>query len=152
MIGFRVGQGHIEPSASQSVYALERGGLRPPFTPPNSQPLVAHLENQKMKEIRTKKITVRYTEDELKRANEKAVGALASWLRDLSLEQADKRKPKPVNPELLFHLNKIGVNLNQIARYCNRQEIFEGTDKIDLLFVLAAIDDQLKELRQKYDS
>lgn len=104
-----------------------------------------------MKEIRTKKITVRYTEDELKSANEKAVGALASWLRDLSLEQADKRKPKPVNPELLFHLNKIGVNLNQIARYCNRQEIFESTDKIDLLFVLAAIENELQELREKYD-
>lgn len=105
-----------------------------------------------MKEIRTKKITVRYTEDELKRANEKAVGALASWLRDLSLGQADKRKPKPVNPELIFHLNKIGVNLNQIARYCNQQGIYEGSDKIDLLFILSSIDEELKKLRADYVS
>ena len=129
---------------------LKEEGYAPPL-PPQFVTTVTHLENQKMKEIRTKKITVRYTEDELKSANEKAVGALASWLRDLSLSQADKRKPKPVNPELLFHLNKIGVNLNQIARYCNRQEIFENSDKIDLLFVLAAIENELQELREKYD-
>ena len=105
-----------------------------------------------MKEIRTKKTTVRYTEKELEEANKRAIGPLASWLRDLSLDQPIKRKPKPVNPELLFHLNKIGVNLNQIARYCNKQEIFESVDKVDLLFVLTAIENELKELRKKYDS
>lgn len=130
---------------------LKEGGYAPPL-PPNSQPLVAHLENQKMKEIRNKKTTVRYTEKELEEANKRAIGPLASWLRDLSLDQPIKRKPKPVNPELLFHLNKIGVNLNQIARYCNRQEVFENGDKVDLLFILATIENELKELRKKYDS
>lgn len=105
-----------------------------------------------MSEIRNKKITIRYTEKELAAANQKAVGALASWLRDLSLAQKNKKKPKPINPELIYHLNKIGTNLNQIAKYCNQQAIFEREDKFDLLIVLASIEEELKELRIKYDS
>lgn len=104
-----------------------------------------------MKEIRTKKITVRYTEKELTEANGKSVGPLASWLRDLSLNQLDKRKPKPVNPELLYHLNRIGVNLNQVARFCNQQAIFGNSDKVDLMIILASIERELQELKGKYD-
>lgn len=104
------------------------------------------------KEIRDIKITVRYTEEEHERAKKKAVGALASWLRDLSLEQLDKKKAKPVNPELIYHLNKIGSNLNQIARYCNQQGIYKGSDKVDLLFLLSSIDEELKKLRVDYVS
>jgi len=104
-----------------------------------------------MAKIRTKKITVRYTEKELEEANQKSVGALASWLRDLSLEQKSKRKPKPINPELIYHLNKIGVNLNQIAKYCNQQSIFKDGDKVDLLLILASMEEELKTLRVKYD-
>jgi len=104
-----------------------------------------------MNGIRNKKITVRYTEKELEEANQKSVGALASWLRDLSLDQPNKRKLKPVNPELIYHLNKIGTNLNQIAKYCNQQSIFKGEDKLDLLLILASMENELNELRVKYD-
>jgi len=104
-----------------------------------------------MSKIRTKKITVRYTEQELEEANQKSVGALASWLRDLSLDQPNKRKSKPVNPELIYHLNKIGTNLNQIAKYCNQQSIFKSEDKLDLLLILASMEKELQELRVKYD-
>lgn len=105
-----------------------------------------------MSEIRNKKITVRYTERELEEANQKAVGQLAVWLRELSLSKPNKKKPKPINPELIYHLNKIGVNLNQIAKYCNQQTVFKTSDKVDLLFILTSIDNELKELREKYDS
>lgn len=105
-----------------------------------------------MSEIRNKKITVRYTEKELVEANEKAVGQLAVWLRDLSLSKPNKKKAKPINPELLYQLNKIGVNLNQIAKYCNQQSIFKNEDKVDLFFILTSIENELKELREKYDS
>lgn len=105
-----------------------------------------------MTEIRNKKITVRYTEKELVEANEKAVGQLAVWLRDLSLSKPNKKKAKPINPELLYQLNKIGVNLNQIAKYCNQQSIFKNEDKVDLFFILTSIENELKELREKYDS
>ena len=105
-----------------------------------------------MNEIRNKKITVRYTEKELEEANQKAIGPLAVWLRDLSLSKPNKKKAKPINPELIYHLNKIGVNLNQIAKYCNQQVIFKDGDKVDLLLILASMENELKELRDKYDS
>lgn len=105
-----------------------------------------------MSEIRNKKITVRYTEKELEEANQKSIGPLAVWLRDLSLSKPNKKKSKPINPELIYHLNKIGVNLNQIAKYCNQQAIFKDGDKVDLLLILASMENELKELRDKYDS
>lgn len=106
----------------------------------------------RMSEIRNKKITVRYTEKELEEANQKSIGPLAVWLRDLSLSKPNKKKAKPINPELIYHLNKIGVNLNQIAKYCNQQTIFKDGDKVDLLLILASMENELKELRDKYDS
>lgn len=106
----------------------------------------------RMSEIRNKKITVRYTEKELEEANQKSIGPLAVWLRDLSLSKPNKKKAKPINPELIYHLNKIGVNLNQIAKYCNQQAIFKDGDKVDLLLILASMENELKELRDKYDS
>lgn len=117
-----------------------------------ASPIKTKIKNEKnMTEKRENVIRFRVNKQEMEAIEKRAIGSVSSWLRDLALNEPEKRKPKPINPELLFHLNKIGVNLNQIARYCNRQAIFESADKIDLLFVLAAIEDELKELRQKYD-
>jgi len=52
---------------------------------------------------------------------------------------------------LIYHLNKIGTNLNQIAKYCNQQSIFKSEDKLDLLLILASMEKELQELRVKYD-
>uniref|UniRef100_UPI00155DC144 plasmid mobilization relaxosome protein MobC n=3 Tax=Enterobacterales TaxID=91347 RepID=UPI00155DC144 len=78
-------------------------------------------------------------------------GVFASWLRSLSLNEKTK-KIKPVDPQLLYELNRIGVNLNQIARYCNQQAIFQAEDKIDLLATLANIEEQLQALRESHAS
>ncbi|MDM3685949.1 plasmid mobilization relaxosome protein MobC, partial [Proteus mirabilis] len=72
-------------------------------------------------------------------------------LRSLSLNEKTK-KIKPVDPQLLYELNRIGVNLNQIARYCNQQAIFQAEDKIDLLATLANIEEQLQALRESHAS
>lgn len=105
-----------------------------------------------MTEKRETIIRFRVTKKEQKQIESRAIGSVSSWLRDLALDQPLKKKPKPINPELIYHLNKIGGNLNQIARYCNQQTIFENTDKLDLFFVLASIQDELKFLRGKYDN
>jgi len=104
-------------------------------------------------EIRDKKITVRYTEEELELAKENSKGIFAVWLRELSLNQKPKkgRKVKSVNPELLYELNKLGVNLNQIAKVCNQSELFDSRERLDLLLVLASIDEELKSIRAHYD-
>ena len=105
-----------------------------------------------MTEKRENIIRFRVTKKEQEQIEDRAIGSVSSWLRDLALNQPLKKKPKPINPELIYHLNKIGGNLNQIARYCNQQAIFANTDKLDLFFVLASIQDELKYLREKYDS
>lgn len=105
-----------------------------------------------MKKIRNRKITVRYSDEELEQAKKKSVGTMASWLRDLSLDQKDKKLPKPVNPKLLYELNAIGVNLNQIARRINSDRELTAQERIDLIFIFESIEEELKQLRVKYDS
>ena len=64
-----------------------------------------------------------------------------------------KRKAKPVNPKLLYELNKIGVNLNQISRYLNSAKSgLTPIEKAEFLITFISIDEQLKEIREKYDS
>ncbi|EFB5403052.1 plasmid mobilization relaxosome protein MobC [Proteus mirabilis] len=104
-----------------------------------------------MQKKRNIKITVRYSDEELEQAQANSQGVFASWLRSLSLNEKTK-KIKPVDPQLLYELNRIGVNLNQIARYCNQQAIFQAEDKIDLLATLANIEEQLQALRESHAS
>lgn len=96
---------------------------------------------------RTKEIKIRLTENEHKVLMDKKTKArLAEWIRDTVLFIEPQRKIKTTDPKLLFELNRIGVNLNQIARQCNSQK-----PSIDLLSVLAElrnIEKALKELRQ----
>lgn len=106
-----------------------------------------------MKKIRNRKITVRYSDDELGEAKKRAIGNMAGWLRDLSLGQPIKKKPKPVNPNLLYELNRIGVNLNQISRYLNSKDSgLTVVEKAELLIAFISIEEELKEIRGKYDS
>lgn len=106
-----------------------------------------------MSKVRNKKITVRYTEDELQEAHGKSDGPLASWLRDLSLNQKEKkgRKVRYADPQLLYELNKLGVNLNQIARICNQSQNFNAGERLELLLVLSSIDEEIKSIRDHYD-
>ncbi|MDM3678930.1 plasmid mobilization relaxosome protein MobC, partial [Proteus mirabilis] len=81
----------------------------------------------------------------LEQAQANSQGVFATWLRSLSLNEKTK-KIMPVDPQLLYELNRIGVHLNQIARYCNQQAIFQAEVKIDLLAPLANIEEKLQAL------
>ncbi|WP_234813688.1 plasmid mobilization relaxosome protein MobC [Candidatus Williamhamiltonella defendens] len=69
---------------------------------------------------------------------------LAEWLRELALEQSPIHAPKTVDPALLFELNRIGVNLNQIARHCNRT--ITSIDTVQIALALRRIHSQLSEV------
>lgn len=98
-------------------------------------------------------IRFRVTESERKEIEERAIGNVSSWIRDLALDQPIKKKPKPVNFKLLYELNKIGVNLNQISRYLNSNKSgLSSVEKAEFLITFISIDEQLKEIREKYDS
>ena len=104
-----------------------------------------------MEEKRNKTIRFRVNDSEYNLINDKASGSVSDWLRSLALEQKPKRKAKPIDPKLIYELNKIGSNINQIAKHLN-QISDNNSDKAKLLFAFIAIEDQLKALREKYDS
>lgn len=100
-------------------------------------------------EKRDQVIHFRLTKSEKEELLDKAQGNISDWMRDIVFKGKPKKtkKAKPVNPELLYELNKIGVNLNQIAKHLNK---FDDAEKIDLLLALSSIDSSLKDLRRIY--
>lgn len=101
-----------------------------------------------MQEKRTKEIKIRVTADEFDQLQQrKTKQRLAEWLREVALEQQPKKKPKPVDPVLLYQLNKIGVNLNQIAKALNDYRFTPNLIKIAVS--LENIDQDLRDIRDK---
>lgn len=96
---------------------------------------------------RTKRLEIALSEDEynalLKR---KTKARLAEWVREVALEQQPKRQPKEIDPALLFELNRIGVNLNQIARQCNNQK--PNIDLVSVATALRNIEKNLEIIRE----
>lgn len=74
------------------------------------------------KEKRDIKLTIRLSQSEYEKIQEKCDGQMAVWLRDLALDN-QQEKPKRIvqvaDPDLLRHLARIGNNMNQIARSLN---------------------------------
>lgn len=68
-------------------------------------------------ERRTREISIRVTDDELKKLhNRKTDVTLAGWLRNLGLGVTPI---KQADPDLVRALGRMGSNLNQIAKYAN---------------------------------
>jgi len=98
---------------------------------------------------RTKRIEVAVTDDEYQQLLvRKTKPRLAEWLRELALDQEPIRTIKPVDPNLLYQLNKISTNLNQIAKHCNTRAV--DFDLVRVAIQLQAIEKQLSELT-RYD-
>ncbi len=53
---------------------------------------------------------------------------LAEWLRDLGLEQKQRRPVPTADPALLRQLAAIGNNLNQLARWCHSRKPIEAVE------------------------
>jgi hypothetical protein len=93
---------------------------------------------------RIKEIKIRLTEQEyLMLMQRKTKTRLAEWIRDTALGQKPRAKVTPVDPELLYQLNKIGVNLNQIARYCHQNK--GSMDMVSIGLTLRNIENHLKK-------
>ncbi|EGQ8195969.1 MobC family plasmid mobilization relaxosome protein, partial [Vibrio parahaemolyticus] len=63
--------------------------------------------------------------------------------------QKPKRQPKSVDPALLFELNRIGVNLNQIARHCHQAPV--SMETVNIALALRHIEAQLREVLDRAD-
>lgn len=99
---------------------------------------------------RNKRIEIAVTDDEYQQLQErKTKPRLAEWLRELALGQKPKRQPKSVDPALLFELNRIGVNLNQIARHCHQAPV--SMETVNIALALRHIEAQLREVLDRAD-
>lgn len=97
---------------------------------------------------RTKRVEIALTEEEHKALLERKTKArLAEWLRELALDQAPKAQPRTLDPAITFELNRIGVNLNQIARQCNSQK--PSIDLVSVLATLRNLEKNLIKIREK---
>ena len=68
---------------------------------------------------RTKSIKIRPTREEHEKLLDlKASNELATWIRNTCLNVGEVQQVK-TDPQLLKEINKIGVNMNQIARAIN---------------------------------
>ena len=91
---------------------------------------------------RKKEIKVRLTEEEYKQLlQRKTKPRLAEWIRETCLGQKPKKEIATVDPLLLYELNKIGVNLNQIAKKVQR-----GERNIEWLVTIIHIEKHLASL------
>ena len=95
-----------------------------------------------MSEKRTKAIKIRLTDEEHERLKELQQGnELATWMRTTCLNIGAAQQAK-ADPQILRELNKIGVNMNQIARAVNNHR----ADYSAIQQALSQINDQLDEI------
>ncbi|MBF7686507.1 plasmid mobilization relaxosome protein MobC [Acinetobacter sp. B10A] len=118
--------------------------------------IVKEEPKTRKKPRREKAIKIRMTEQEhqtllqLMQGNE-----LATWIRETCLSLEDEQKQakkvaqqeiKPIDPTILRELNKIGVNMNQIAKAINSHNLI---DRIAITQSLSIISEQLNEVLEK---
>ena len=107
---------------------------------------------------RTREISIRVNDYELAELKKRNRGStVASWLRDLALGVTPV---KPVDPDLVRQLGRIGSNLNQLTRHVNTErqvdaqvlhEIKAIREQMHLLIELS-IEASKKSARDNYDS
>lgn len=66
---------------------------------------------------------------------------LAEWVRETCLNKEPAKQVSTVDPLLLYELNKIGVNLNQIAK-----KVQHGEHNIEWLVTIIHIEKHLASL------
>ena len=101
-------------------------------------------------------VKIRVTEEQRTRWHAAAAAKGAS-LSDLVRESLDgvrvrprRNQPRRVDPELLRELARIGNNLNQLARWANREK--RGADAMAVVARLIELDRELAQLRRAHET
>ncbi len=93
-----------------------------------------------------KRVTIRFTDDEYNQLKAKADEldiSLSTYIRKKTLGNRERISTK-CDKKLLYEINRIGNNLNQIAKHCN---INKSVDKL-VLKSLVEIEKKLNDLEQ----
>lgn len=110
-----------------------------PSTPTNFLKKVGKNQRQKMaKDIRK---TIRFSETEFQQIQQKLDLAEISFSDFARSTLLKKKINLPIERELIYHLNKIGNNLNQIAKRVN------SNDRKSVLLELVEIERAIKDLK-----
>lgn len=99
---------------------------------------------------RTKSIKIRLTDQEHEKLQELKQGnELATWIRTtcLNIENQENQKPK-TDPQVLKELNRMGVNMNQIAKAINHYG-YDLVSQLKINQALAQISEQMDEVIRK---
>lgn len=97
--------------------------------------------------MRDKKVTIRLTQDEYNKLNnetQKLNMSMSELIRHKILNKKVRVKSK-LSTQAIYELNRIGNNLNQIAKHCN---ITKTIDKL-VLQQLVDIEKELKKILEK---
>lgn len=92
--------------------------------------------------IRDRQLHIRVSDEELKQLEDKATSqrtSTAKYCRDALLYEKVHKANIKEQTELLNQLNKIGVNLNQIAHRINKGELFIVEEFQDILKAFKAL-------------
>ena len=87
-------------------------------------------------------ICLRLSEKETQALKEKAKQcglSKSAYLRRLILDQPIKARPPEAIHELYVEINRIGTNINQIARACNAGMIAPDSAAVQALFLLQKV-------------
>ncbi|WP_237673990.1 plasmid mobilization protein [Vreelandella profundi] len=111
----------------------------------------------KKKEIRDLFIYVRATRNEKELLKAKAQSydlTLSEWLRQLAFTGKPKKQVRSVpdaDPLLIYEINQLGKNMNQLARHANeRAKVGLSLDALEILTELRVIQKELAVIRQSY--
>lgn len=100
-----------------------------------------HHNNRTIK--RTREITIRVTDEELKKLHERKTDAtLAGWMRNLGLGVTPV---KQADPELVRALGRIGSNLNQTTRHANINKELDRKVLAEITAIREVIADLVKQ-------
>ena len=106
---------------------------------------------------RNREISIRVNDYELLELKKRNRGStVASWLRDLALGVTPV---KPVDPELVRQLGRIGSNLNQLTRHVNTERQVDAQVLLEIkaiceqihLLIESSIGASKKSARYNYD-
>lgn len=92
--------------------------------------------------IRDRQLHIRVNDEELKQLEDKSISqrcSTAKYCRDKLLYENTHKANIKQQTQLLNELNKIGVNLNQIAHRINRGEVFIVEEFQDILKAFKAL-------------
>ena len=118
---------------------------------PRSASAVSRRRGRAGREARDQLVQLRCSKVERARWQQKAEASgqsLSAFLREL-LDGAPvrrRRRTAPVDPALLRELARVGNNLNQLSRWCNRDK--SGVDALTVIVSLIEIDRELRLIRE----